>query len=123
MKLTKRIRKYMQTMTDVMHTTLNPEGPGVVRIHLVPPKQQEDMGNVSVAIINGQDIIPVNLSWAILLTEFIKEVNHYHGRAITEEDSKAISRAVIRNMRKIYPLLPGRIIRRAASGFRRSRWI
>ncbi|MBQ7581212.1 MAG: radical SAM protein [Lachnospiraceae bacterium] len=102
----------MQTMTDVMHTTLNPEGPGVVRIHLVPPKQQEDMGNVSVAIINGQDIIPVNLSWAILLTEFIKEVNHYHGRAITEEDSKAISRAVIRNMRKIYPLLPGRIIRR-----------
>ena len=29
----------------------------------------------SVAIINGQDIVPVNFSWAILLTEFIKEVN------------------------------------------------
>ena len=113
MKCSKRVRNYIRNeMKEVMHTTLNPEGPGVVRIHLVPPKDPEATGIASVAIINGQDLIPVNLSWAILLTEFIKEVNKYHGRAITEADSAQIMSRVQKNMRRIYPLLPGRILKR-----------
>lgn len=112
MKISKRIRNYMQTeMSEVMHTTLNPEGPGVVRIHLVPPRYDET-GPCSVAIINGSDIIPVNLSWAILLTEFIREVNRYHGQPITQEDSNAIMKQVIKNMHRLYPLLPSFMLKR-----------
>ena len=75
-RITKRIHSYFEeNFQEVMHTTLNPNGPGVVRIHLVPPMAEgEDTGS-AVAIVNGQDIIPVNTSWAILLIEFIKEVN------------------------------------------------
>lgn len=29
----------MVRVSEVKHTTLNPYGPGVVRIHLVPPKR------------------------------------------------------------------------------------
>ena len=42
-------------LRSVKHTTLNPKGPGNVRMHLVPPKfslKAED----SVVILNGQDI-------------------------------------------------------------------
>ena len=46
--------KYMKTsFTGVSHTTLNPRGPGVVRIHLVPPKHP--MREPSVVILNGID--------------------------------------------------------------------
>ena len=64
----KRMVQYAkERMGEVMHTTLNPDGPGVVRIHLIPPKVSDDDIEASVAIINGQDVIPVNVSWAILL--------------------------------------------------------
>lgn len=111
MGIKKRIAKYAEeNFGEVMHTTLNPEGPGVVRIHLVPPKMDDGEHSASVAIINGQDIVPVNTSWAILLTEFIKEVNKYHGKAVSEWDSVAIMKATVKNVRKVFPLLPKKII-------------
>ena len=71
----KRVREYARkSFNEVYHCTLNPDGPGVVRIHLVPPLvdipiESEDGVGVgsSVAIINGQDVIPVNTAWSILL--------------------------------------------------------
>ena len=95
----------------VMHTTLNPEGPGVVRIHLVPPAFSEENIEASAAIINGQDIIPVNLSWTILLSEFIKEVNKFAGKAISDDDTKVIIKNTCAGVRKVYMLLPKKRIR------------
>lgn len=111
MGIKKRIAKYAEeNFNEVSHTTLNPEGPGVVRIHLIPPKMENGMPGASVAIINGQDIVPVNTSWAILLTEFIKEVNKYHGKAVSEWDSVAIMKATVKSVRKVFPLLPKKVI-------------
>ena len=53
-------RKYMrENFTEVCHTTLNPEGPGVVRIHLIPPKYEGGKIAPSIAIINGYTIVRV----------------------------------------------------------------
>ena len=85
------LKKYMlENFKEVVHTTLNPEGPGVVRIHLIPPKVEKGKPASSVAIINGQDIIPVNYAWSVLLAEFIKEVNKYHGREVSDADVENI---------------------------------
>ena len=87
----RRLQKYLKTeFTEVRHTTLNPEGPGVIRIHLVPPVQEEDVFSPSVAIINGTDIVPVNFFWAVILAELIKEVNKYDGKAIKEAEIESI---------------------------------
>ena len=73
-QITKREQQFLrERFTGVQHTTLNPEGPGVVRIHLVPPRPDGD--GMSAAILNGQDIIPVGTAWTILLVCFIEEVN------------------------------------------------
>ena len=113
MKNSKKVLEYARThFNEVHHTTLNPEGPGVVRIHLVPPKMEEDEIGPSVAIINGQDIIPVYTSWSILLTEFIEQVNEYDGREITEEDFKEILNKTCKNVKKIYPFLPKSFIKK-----------
>ena len=89
MKASKRELKYAsENFNEVHHTTLNPEGPGVVRIHLVPPLVTDGDIGASVAILNGQDVIPVNTSWSILLTEFIRSVNEYAGRPITDQEAQ-----------------------------------
>ena len=99
-----------ERFTGVQHTTLNPEGPGVVRIHLVPPRAGED--GTSAVILNGQDVIPVGTAWSILLCCFIEEVNRYAGRQLSDEDVETILRATIKSLRRVYPLLGGRRIRR-----------
>ena len=109
MKQSKRVLRYAkEKFNEVLHTTLNPEGPGVVRIHLIPPKVTEEEIGPSVAILNGQDIVPLNVSWTILMSEFISEVNKYSGREINEAETSRIVKETCKRMRKIYPLLPDR---------------
>lgn len=91
-------------MRNVSHTTLNPYGPGVVRVHLIPPKfDLKGAPPSSVAILNGQDIIPVNLSWAILLNCFIEEVNKYEGKEISEEELEKVVAKTVQIAKKVYP--------------------
>ena len=49
------------------HITLDPTGRGVVRIHMIPPR--EDAENAPfLLLLNGSKLVPLNLSWAILLS-------------------------------------------------------
>ena len=112
MKISKRILNYAkENFNEVKHTTLNPDGPGVVRIHLVPPLITDEEIGPSVAIINGQDIVPVDVSWTILLSEFISEVNKFSGREVTQGDMDQIVKNTCHRMRKIYPFLSGKYIK------------
>ena len=91
-KAIKNLKKYMETeFSEVRHTTLNPSGPGSVRIHLVPPQAEENCFNPSVAIINGADIVPVNFFWAVILAELIKRINVYDGHQIGPEERDRIA--------------------------------
>lgn len=95
-------KKYcMKNFTGVSHTTLNPQGPGVIRLHLVPAK--EPWKNPSVVILNGQDIIPINPSWAILLNELIKETNKFHGTELHEDTIRRILNNVLKNAKRVFP--------------------
>ena len=110
MSIKEREERFLrERFTGVQHTTLNPEGPGVVRIHLVPPRPDGD--GMSAVILNGQDIVPVGTSWSILLTCFIEEVNRYAGKPVSDEDVERIMKATSAQMRKVYPLLSGKLIR------------
>lgn len=112
MKLSKKVVRYIENdLNEVLHTTLNPEGPGVVRIHLIPPSRVDGEMTAGIAIVNGQDIIPVNLSWTILLAEFIREVNKYSGREIAKEETEAILKNTCKSMRKLFPLLNKKMLR------------
>lgn len=70
-----RIGKYLKSCTGIYHTTLDPNGVGVLRIHLIPPKKLK-LYIPWVVIINGYYVLPLQSGWAILLKEFIEAVNH-----------------------------------------------
>ena len=44
---------------EMVHTTWNPKDPGVIRIHLIPPRFKWFHVVPSVAILNGNQIIPL----------------------------------------------------------------
>ncbi|MCR5591412.1 MAG: radical SAM protein [Lachnospiraceae bacterium] len=113
MKNPKRVVCYIkENLNEVKHTTLNPEGPGVVRIHMVPPKYDGPEPEGSVVILNGQDIIPINVSWAVLLSMLIDAINEYHGRPISEEDTKKIVESTVISARSVYRFIPKAIIKK-----------
>lgn len=105
-KSVRRINEYMDSsFTEVLHTTLNPNEPGAVRIHLIPPKKEENALNPSVAIINGADIVPVNFTWAVMLAEMIRETNKYDGKEIGDTIINDILNNTVENVKNIIPIL------------------
>lgn len=93
---------YKKNLAEVLHATLNPYEPGVVRIHLVPAKYQPLKANPSIVILNGKDILPINLAWTIMLATFIKQVNNYKGKEVTEEELKDVIEKTLDETQKIY---------------------
>lgn len=96
-----REKKYLWSLREVKHTTLNPKGPGVVRIHLVPPRFDKCDGP-SAVILNGKDILPLKPAWTIMLAEFIDQINKYSGHEISEDDLRDIKRNTLSQVKKIY---------------------
>ena len=100
------LKAYMDSaFSEVLHTTLNPDGPGAIRVHLVPPKAEENAFGPRVAIINGTDILPVNFVWAVILAELIRETNHYDGMQIDQTDIQKILDKTAGNVHRIIPVL------------------
>lgn len=87
---------------EVKHVTLNPGREGVVRIHMVPPKLRFFKNVPSVVILNGQDILPINTSWAILLSAFIDEIQQYDGKTLEDGEWDAIIWKTVAATRRVY---------------------
>ena len=100
---------YKENLTEVLHATLNPYEPGVVRIHLIPAKYEPFKVTPSIVILNGKDILPISLAWTILLATFIKEVNEYKGKEVTEEELKVVIEKTLDKVKKVYKV-PGKEI-------------
>ena len=87
----------------VKHCTFDPMGPGVVRIHLIPPKFSL-FGNPShVVILNGYYLLPLGYSWAVMLSHFMDEVNAFDGKEIAPADEEQIFIQTIAKTKKVYP--------------------
>ena len=103
MSLISKIAEYKIYKRGVCHCTFNPGGPGVVRIHLVPPKFRVIGGGVYVVILNGYYVLPIGASWATMLAEFITEAGKYDGKSLAEADERAIYDRTVKRVKRLYP--------------------
>ena len=92
-------------LSRVRHITLDPDGPGVVRIHLIPCNKP-DRNTPFVAILNGQDILPLHISWAIMLTNLIEAMQPYSGKELSRADWSAVTAQTVAATRKVYRRTP-----------------
>lgn len=96
------IKQYLKQVNEVSHITLNPNGPGSIRVHLIPPKKLK-LGVSWVVILNGQDVLPLTTGWAILLREFIKTSIDYDGVVLSNTDYDVLITKTIENVKKVFP--------------------
>lgn len=102
-KMTWREKSYCRRRLNcVRHITLDPRGPGVVRIHMIPPRT-EDPADPFLLLLNGARLLPLNLSWAILLANFMDQLEPCSGQEIGEEDWQHILEQTVKNTRATYP--------------------
>ncbi len=90
-------------LSCVRHITLDPHGPGVVRLHLIPPRS-ESPTEPYLLLLNGAELLPLNLSWAILLSCFMDTLEKFDGQEIGEEVWQAIGLKTVEETHKVYPL-------------------
>ena len=96
---------------QVIHTTWNPDGPGVIRMHMIPPKFTPFKLADTIVIINGSEILPINESGAILLTEYIKNVNEFGEQAMSDEDLEKIIRKTFHGVKKVFPFVKDEVLK------------
>lgn len=99
-------RRYRrQHLRCVRHITLDPRGHGVVRIHMIPPREgAEDAPYL--LLLNGSRLVPLNLSWAILLAGFMDRLEPFSGLEISQSDWSAMAAGAVADARKVYPFTP-----------------
>ena len=101
--MTFRERRYRRAHLDcVRHITLDPKGPGVVRIHMIPPRD-ETPDAPFLLLLNGASLVPLNLSWAIMLANLMDQMQAYEGQELAEDQWEALLTAAVEETHRTYP--------------------
>lgn len=101
--MTWREKRYRRAhLSCVRHITLDPKGPGVVRIHMIPPRT-ESPEDPFLLLLNGAQLVPLTLSWAVLLANFMDRLEPFSGCEISEEDWAGMVRGAVDETHRTYP--------------------
>ena len=101
--MTWREKRYRRAhLSCVRHITLDPKGPGVVRIHMIPPRT-ESPEDPFLLLLNGAQLVPLTLSWAVLLANFMDRLEAFSGCEISEEDWAGMVRGAVDETHRTYP--------------------
>ena len=101
--MTFRERRYRRAHLDcVRHITLDPKGPGVVRIHMIPPRDDTPDAPF-LLLLNGARLVPLNLSWAIMLANLMDQLQAYEGQDLAEDQWEALLTAAVEETHRTYP--------------------
>ncbi|HAX30812.1 MAG TPA: radical SAM protein [Oscillibacter sp.] len=69
---------------------------------MIPPRQDADNAPF-LLLLNGSRLVPLNLSWAILLANFMDRLEPFTGVEITESDWNAMAAGAVAETHKTYP--------------------
>ena len=106
MGLFNKLGQLKEYKSGVKHCTFDSDGPGVVRIHLIPPKFKLFGNPCHIVILNGYYILPLGYSLAITLSAFISEINALGKREMTDDEHEEIIRKTVARVRRVYPTVP-----------------
>ena len=101
--MTFRERRYRRAHLDcVRHITLDPKGHGVVRIHMIPPRDDTPDAPF-LLLLNGAQLVPLNLSWAIMLANLMDQLQAYEGQDLAEDQWESLLTAAVEETHRTYP--------------------
>ena len=92
-------------LSEVRHITLDPGGRVVLRIHIAPCRRPARR-TPFLAVLNGQDVLPLNVSWAILLVCLMEALQPFEGKEVGEREWTGISRQAVAAANRVYRTTP-----------------
>ena len=93
----------LRNWKQVVHMTWIPEDSEGLRIHLMPPRFSWVHRAPVIVLLNGQEMLPLKEGWAILLTEFMKQIRTHGPQTVTEADLQQILQRTFQGVRQVYP--------------------
>ena len=93
-------------LNQVCHVTLDPAGARRGCASTLCPTATACGEVPFVAILNGRDILPLRVSWAILLANFIEALHAHEGEPLTPEQRDAAARAAVEATAAVYRKTP-----------------
>ena len=101
--MTFRERRYRRVhLACVRHITLDPKGPGVVRVHMIPPRDETPAAPF-LLLLNGASLVPLNLSWAIMLANLMDQWQAHERQELEEDQWEALLSAAVEETHRTYP--------------------
>ena len=88
-------------LSCVRHITLDPKGPGVVRLHLIPPRPGHEK-EPFLLLLNGAQLLPVSTGWAILLANFMDALQPSEGHEISPAQWQAAADRAAAATHRVY---------------------
>ncbi len=105
MGIRNKLAQYRDHKSGIKHCTFDPQGPGVVRIHLIPPRFRLLGASSYIVILNGYYLLPLGYAWALMLSAFMEETNRYDGAALDDDALEQIRENTLNRMQSIYPAI------------------
>lgn len=69
---------------------------------MIPPRT-ESPEDPFLLLLNGAQLVPLTLSWAVLLANFMDRLEPFSGREISEEDWAGMARGAVDETHRTYP--------------------
>ena len=104
-----KLAKYLKTCDKVYSATLDPKSACALRMHLVPPAKPKPCVPW-VLIINGYSLWPVQSAGAVLLKEFLENLDKSGGFDIDENKIEEIAEDTVNSVSKIFKKTPKKLI-------------
>ncbi len=111
MGIRSKLAQYRDHKSGIKHCTFDPKGPGVVRIHLIPPRFRLFGSSPYIVILNGYYLLPLGYAWALMLSALIEETNRYAGLPLDDGAQEEIFTRTLLRMHKIYPSIDRKLLR------------
>ncbi len=105
MGIRNKLAQYRDHKSGVKHCTFDPQGPGVVRIHLIPPRFRLFGHSSYIVILNGYYLLPLGYSWALMLSCFIEQTNLHAAQDLDDHAREQIRASTLQRMHTIYPAI------------------
>ena len=115
-----RLKEYLyikKNLSTIQGLSIDSKNAGILRLFMVPPSKQWDRTIPYILIINGQKMLPVGVSWAVMLHRLMKRMQEYGSLVIDKDNYEIIIEEALLDTKVIYPAMHMKELRKEMKTF------
>lgn len=110
-----RLKEYLYVKKNcrkALRMTFDIQDHGILDIFVIAPKHQWNRANPYILIINGDTMMPIGVSWAVLLQRLAVRLEEYGSERIDQDNYEILVEEAMLDAKVIYPAMHYKEIRK-----------